>query len=127
MRPIFGVKKPLAITFKRREVSLLDPIFSFIPDESFSLKPQSILLKEYNDTLKLEEDYWKFCSRINWIRDGDASTRFYHLSISNRRRRNNMSFFKDENDNWIASRKKFVEHALSYYESCFTTDHFATY
>lgn len=115
MRPIFGVKKPLAITFKRREVSLLDPIFSFIPDESFSLKPQSILLKEYNDTLKLEEDCWKFRSRINWIRDGDASTRFYHLSISNRRRRNNMSFFKDENDNWIRRACTFLLRIVFHY------------
>lgn len=85
------------------------------------------LLKDYNNTLKLEEDYWKLCSRINSLRDGDANTNFYHLSILNRRRRNNISFFKDDNDNWITSGEKIVEYTFSYYKSCFTTKHSTTH
>ncbi|KAH0776459.1 hypothetical protein KY290_007870 [Solanum tuberosum] len=97
------------------------------PSSCFLHNLRSTLLKDYSNILKLEEDYWKLRSRINWIRDGDANTRFYHLSVINRRRRNNIYFFKDDNDNWITSHKKIVEHAFSYYNLCFTTDHSTTY
>lgn len=36
----------------------------------------------------LERSIWRHRSRINWIREGDASTRFFHSKASLRRRKN---------------------------------------
>lgn len=62
-------------------------------------------------------------SRINWISQGDANTRYFHLSVINRRRRNKISYFKDSNDMWITDSTKISEHSLTYFTNCFTMDH----
>lgn len=47
--------------------------------------PEQSLTNEYNSILKLEEDYWKLRSRINWLNDRDANTNFFHILASNRK------------------------------------------
>lgn len=41
---------------------------------------QDQLIKEYNTTLKQELDFWKIKSRILWLNNGDAYTKFFHKS-----------------------------------------------
>lgn len=84
------------------------------PTSLFLQDLETTLIKEYNDILKIEEDYWKLWSKK------------FHLSVINRRRKNHISFFKDDNDNWISSHEKIVDHALSYFKNCFTSEHLHT-
>lgn len=93
------------------------------PYSSFLQNFESSLVKEYNTTLKLEEDFWKIHSRINWLNDGDANTKFYHISVINRRRTNRISYFKDNVENWITDHVLISSHAFNYFATCFTTDH----
>lgn len=46
------------------------------------------LIKEHNYLLKVEEDFWKLRSRVIWLNDGDANTRFFHTTTLNKRQRN---------------------------------------
>lgn len=62
------------------------------------------LQREYNDILKIEEDYWKIRSRIAWLNDGDANTKNFHLSASNRKRKNQIIFFKDDHGNCLTKK-----------------------
>ncbi|KAM1532558.1 hypothetical protein ACFX10_006565 [Malus domestica] len=48
-----------------------------------------------------EESYWMQQSRVKWLRDGDANTRFFHHSTLQRRRRNQIIKIKDELGNWV--------------------------
>lgn len=78
---------------------------------------------DYNSLLKIEEDYWKIRSRINWLNDGDANTKFYHISVMNRRRNNIIAYFLDELGNWITDYDKVIDHTFNYFQKKFTNDH----
>lgn len=47
---------------------------------------QEHLLKEYIHVLKNELDFWRIKSRIIWLNDGDAGTKFFHKSTINNRK-----------------------------------------
>ncbi|XP_068340019.1 uncharacterized protein [Pyrus communis] len=48
-----------------------------------------------------EESYWCQRSRVKWLREGDANTKFFHSSTLQRRRRNKIVKLRDENGNWV--------------------------
>lgn len=50
--------------------------------------------------LTQKEIYWKQRSRVQWLREGDNNTKFFHAYASNRRRRNLIQSLKYD-DNWI--------------------------
>ncbi|XP_070673151.1 uncharacterized protein [Malus domestica] len=54
-----------------------------------------------DDLCAQEESYWMQRSRIKWLREGDANTKFFHNSTLHRRRRNQLIKIKDENGNWV--------------------------
>lgn len=68
------------------------------------------LTLEYNDTFRVEQVFWKMRSRINWISKGDANTMFFHLFVINIRRRNKVSYFKDDKDQWITNPVQLSDH-----------------
>lgn len=71
------------------------------PTSSFLQQLEKDLIGQYNDILKLEEEFWKLKSHINWLQQGDANTKFYHLTTIKRRRRNQITALKDSVGNWI--------------------------
>ncbi|KAK3014543.1 hypothetical protein RJ639_008317 [Escallonia herrerae] len=68
-----------------------------------------------------EEWLWHQKSRLQWIKDGDRNTKFFHLSTIIRRRQNSIDFIKDKHGNWISSREEigtcFTEHFSELYKS----------
>lgn len=74
------------------------------------------LIIEYNSLLKIEKDYWKIHSRLNWLNDRDANTKFFHLTVINRRRKNSISFFKDMDGNWIHDPVQILAHTSQYFQ-----------
>ncbi|KAF3663364.1 hypothetical protein FXO37_12030 [Capsicum annuum] len=87
------------------------------PYSSFLQNFESSHVKEYNT------NFWKIHSHINWLNDGDANTKFYHISVINRQRTNRISYFKDNVENWITDHVLISSHAFNYFATCFTTDH----
>lgn len=96
------------------------------PYSTYLQNLKSFLSQEYNSLLRVEEDYWHLRSRINWLNDGDANTKFFHMSVLNRHRTNQISYFKDDNNNWITSHDRIIHHTLNYFQACFTTDYNST-
>ncbi|XP_019224694.1 PREDICTED: uncharacterized protein LOC109206328 [Nicotiana attenuata] len=91
---------------------------------SFLQNLESELNNELNLILKNEEDFWKLKSRINWLNDGDASTRFFHTSTLNRRRRNRILSLKEDNGNWITDQKEIQSTIVDFFTKLYTTSHF---
>ncbi|KAI3868841.1 hypothetical protein MKX03_027598, partial [Papaver bracteatum] len=52
-------------------------------------------LSEYLHLLKLEEIFWRQKSRVEWLKDGDLNTKFFHTSTLVGRRRNSICMLKD--------------------------------
>ncbi|KAM0977286.1 hypothetical protein ACFX14_020072 [Malus domestica] len=48
-----------------------------------------------------EESYWLQRSRVAWLREGDANTKFFHQSTVQRRRRNQVLKIQDDAGNWV--------------------------
>ncbi|KAH0705372.1 hypothetical protein KY290_010066 [Solanum tuberosum] len=79
---IFHKKRNL---IKRIEGIQNSPKYAY---NSFLRNLENELVQEYNYILRVEEEFWKLKSRVNWLNEGDANTRFFHTTTLNRRRRN---------------------------------------
>lgn len=49
----------------------------------------------------IEEHMWFWRPKIKWLFDGDMNTRFYHVSIIQRRRRKNIKIIKNDDGVWV--------------------------
>ncbi|CAJ2644149.1 unnamed protein product [Trifolium pratense] len=58
------------------------------------------LQKRFWEQLHYKESLLKQKSKMKWIQDGDANSRFFHASLKGRRRRNQVVTIKKE-DSWI--------------------------
>lgn len=48
---------------------------------------------------------WHQRSRTKWLVDGDKNTKFYHMQIVSRRKRNKIQMLKIENGDWISDQE----------------------
>lgn len=90
-------------SIKLKKLALLNEI------ESLDLIKENRLLTEeegsresevqlaLNSLLKQEELYWKQCSRVKWIKEGDENTKFFHAFANGRRNRNFIPRIRDGN------------------------------
>ncbi|XP_021743261.1 uncharacterized protein LOC110709357 [Chenopodium quinoa] len=87
------------------------------------IKLESKLCKELDEVLEQEELLWYQRSRIEWIRDGDRNTSFFHLSTISRRWRNNITTIEDINSGeWMFEKDKIQQHIVSYFQNLFTAE-----
>ncbi|XP_070010645.1 uncharacterized protein [Nicotiana sylvestris] len=107
---------------KRRLLARLNGIQSSdkYTSNPFLQQLESTIVNEYNNVLRMEEDFWKLRSRINWLNEGDANTRLFHISTINRLRHNRITHFKDNVGNWIEDpAQPYVDELISPYQASF--------
>lgn len=78
---------------------------------------------DYNNYLKIEDDYWKLRAKISWVQEADANTMFFHIMATNNRRRNKIIFFKDDQGNLIIDQVQLISHTKRFFFNSFTTSH----
>ncbi|KAF5447511.1 hypothetical protein F2P56_033062 [Juglans regia] len=61
---------------------------------------------EVNVWLEMEEVKWKQRSLVQWLKDGDQNTRFFHSQASQRRKRNMIRSLKDETGVWLEGEER---------------------
>ncbi|KAK4717557.1 hypothetical protein R3W88_015895 [Solanum pinnatisectum] len=81
------------------------------------------LQKEYEALLKVEKDFWRTKSRIYWLSQGDANTKFFHTTTINRRRKNKINNLLGDTGNTIFDPIQIATHIQSYFPKLFTTNH----
>ena len=68
-----------------------------------------------------EENYWKRRSRVEWLKDGDRNTRFFHTRASQRRCRNYITKLYDSTGRWCTRQSEVNEIIVNFYKDLFTT------
>ncbi|KAH1039300.1 hypothetical protein J1N35_041043 [Gossypium stocksii] len=68
-----------------------------------------------------EEGYWAQRSRINWLREGDRSTKFFHMRATSRHKKNNIKRFRGHGGIWVYDTKGICKIAGDYFQNLFTS------
>ena len=64
---------------------------------------------------------WSLRARVNWLKDEDRNTRFFHSKASQRRRRNYIKGLFDSSGQWTTQPDQVVNTAINIYQQLFTT------
>ncbi|WMV13665.1 hypothetical protein MTR67_007050 [Solanum verrucosum] len=79
-----------------------------------------LLNANYIKYLKMEESVLKQKTQLQWFKDGDANTKYFHALVRGRRRRLFLHKICTENDVWIQGEKQLAQAACDYYQQMFT-------
>ncbi|VFQ77269.1 unnamed protein product [Cuscuta campestris] len=71
---------------------------------------------------KRETDFWRQKSCIRWLKEGDASTKFFHNVVKNRRQKLRISSIKDDLGLNIEGDSNIASHAIDYYTKIYSEE-----
>lgn len=81
------------------------------------------LLREQLDLAYKQEDaYWSQKSRVQWLKEGDKNTQFFHASTIQRRKRNRIEEIEKERGGWCNTDEAIVYEISDYYFKLFTSE-----
>lgn len=84
---------------------------------------ESSLQFELDTWLHRLETLWKQKSREKWLQEGDANSRFFHLSTIIHARSNRISSIKNLNNSTVFEWDKIGSCFLNFYQNLFTTNY----
>ena len=79
------------------------------------MQQEKQLTKELYDLMLAEEGFYKQKSRIQWIKEGDANTNFFHKYVAARHNRNTITILIDSEGNKVLSASKLAEKVVSFF------------
>lgn len=80
------------------------------------------LWKEYQDILFHEDVYWYQRARQDWVKFGDRNTRFFHLSVVIRRKRNATTTLTNEQGAVITDEEDMKAMTVQYFRNLYTAN-----
>ncbi|XP_074267339.1 uncharacterized protein LOC141590668 [Silene latifolia] len=87
------------------------------------IKLEANLRKELDEILEREEILWYQKSRVEFLKDGDRNTSYFHVSTLVRRWRNRITSLKNDQDVWVISDPDKVKQlVVEYYKKLYTDD-----
>ncbi|KAK4736797.1 hypothetical protein R3W88_000494 [Solanum pinnatisectum] len=90
----------------------------------FLTQLENELIQEYNYLLRVEEKFWRLKSRVNWLNEGDANTRFFHTTNLNRRRKNRIIALITDEREWLFNQNDIKNTTFNYFKNLFHTSQF---
>lgn len=75
-----------------------------------------------DDLRAQEECFWHQRSRVIWLREGDANTKFFHQFTLQRRRRNKILKLKDKERHWVEHPSRVRELVENHFVSLFRSE-----
>lgn len=86
------------------------------------IKLEAHLRRELDEVLDREETLWYQKSRIDWLKNGDRNTTFFHLSTIIRRWKNKITSIKNNEGVWLQNKEDIKNHIVDYFTSLFQAD-----
>ncbi|KAK9288102.1 hypothetical protein L1049_016549 [Liquidambar formosana] len=90
---------------------------------SANLEVETNLQLELDECWKREEILWKQKSRVQWLKEGDKNTKFFHLSTVICGKRNSIDFLKNEAGQWISDRASIGTCFTNQLKDLFSSSH----
>lgn len=84
-------------------------------NDSDDTEEQTMLQQVIKELLTREEILWRQRSKIQWLKEGDKNTRFFHSRASIRRQRNKIDKLRDENGVLVAGEEGISALVASYF------------
>ncbi|KAL9683157.1 hypothetical protein QQ045_014973 [Rhodiola kirilowii] len=87
------------------------------------VEEEKSISREIDDWLYKEELYWKQRSRVDWLKEGDRNTRYFHLRASQRRRINSIRGIQGSGGIMITDKEAIGNVIVKYFKTeIFKTD-----
>ncbi|KAL9666219.1 hypothetical protein QQ045_000543 [Rhodiola kirilowii] len=83
------------------------------------IRREARLQVELDEWLAREELLWRQRSRVDWLREGDSNTKYFHSRASQRRKKNTVGKIKGCNDLWITDEMEICKKAVNYFAGIF--------
>lgn len=77
---------------------------------------------QLNELLYREEMIWLQHSRINWLKEGDRNTRFFHSKAAWRAKKNKITKLRDQDGTVHCSTKVLEQMSTEYFKTIFSAD-----
>ena len=81
----------------------------------------AILKRRLHDLWDKNERLWRQRSRVEWLKNGDLNTRYFHCKATQRKRRNYVSRLKNQAGVWTSQQDQVPPLFIEYYNSLFNT------
>ena len=106
--------------FNQRKTQLKNQIEIMRASPNTSDNPRLLELQNNLVNLLLQEDvYWRQCSKIYWLKDGDTNNKFFHCTASSRHRKNTITKLRHPNGSWLTSQEDMIAHIYDYFSNLF--------
>ncbi|GAV83447.1 hypothetical protein CFOL_v3_26894 [Cephalotus follicularis] len=89
------------------------------PEDAY-LKSQEIRLRqELSLTAKKEEAFFEQKSRIQWLKEGDSNTAFFHRTVKVRQSKNHITRMLDDQGSWLESEQDIAQEGINFFKNLF--------
>lgn len=77
--------------------------------------------KKFSLLLNQREVYWKQQVKVEWLREGNRNTKFFHAKALKRRRQNNLERLLDNSGIWCAWNSSLPAVFTNYFENLYAS------
>ncbi|XP_027150198.1 uncharacterized protein LOC113750422 [Coffea eugenioides] len=77
--------------------------------------------KQLKEAYKKEEQFWCQKARIEWLRDGDKNTRYFHAHVKGRRTRNMIRKLQRDDGSWTTNEEEVIAEISDFFRGLFTS------
>jgi hypothetical protein len=78
--------------------------------------------RELDNLLEQEELYWRQRSRIQWLKEGDRNTKFFHQKATWRAKKNKIERLEKADGSMSESKEEMEEMATKFFKDLYTAD-----
>lgn len=78
--------------------------------------------KKLAEAYKREEIFWSQKARVQWLKEGDKNTGYFHAIITGRRKRNRISVLQKRSGEWCEGEEETCKEILDYFTQIFSSD-----
>ncbi|CAA0817977.1 Unknown protein [Striga hermonthica] len=91
------------------------------PNSENLMEDIHILEQEVHQLLAREEIFWKQRARVDWLKEGDRNTRFFHNRAKERFRRNRIDRIQNDQGAWLTNEEEIVRQVTTFFHHLFSS------